>query len=69
MADAVAAFERTGRPALAVVDKTGRVMGLLSERYVLRRYAEELERIRRDLAGEKHIRYTPPSRAGSGPHP
>ncbi len=59
MADAVAAFERTGRPALAVVDKTNRVLGLLSERYVLRRYAEELERVRRDLAGEKHIRFTP----------
>ncbi|GAN71799.1 chloride channel protein [Acetobacter syzygii] len=51
---AVAAFERTARPALAVTDKDGRILGILSERYVLRRYAEELERTRRELAGEKH---------------
>ncbi|MFT9424804.1 MAG: chloride channel protein [Acetobacter syzygii] len=51
---AVAAFERTARPALAVADKDGRILGILSERYVLRRYAEELERTRRELAGEKH---------------
>ncbi|MFT8440097.1 chloride channel protein [Acetobacter fabarum] len=51
---AVAAFERTTRPALAVTDREGHVLGILSERYVLRRYAEELERTRRELAGEKH---------------
>lgn len=51
---AVAAFERTARPALAVTDRDGHILGILSERYVLRRYAEELERTRRELAGEKH---------------
>lgn len=51
---AVAAFERTTRPALAVTDREGHILGILSERYVLRRYAEELERTRRELAGEKH---------------
>lgn len=53
---AVAAFERTARPALAVTDREGHILGILSERYVLRRYAEELERTRRELAGEKHGR-------------
>ena len=53
---AVAAFERTARPALAVTDRNNHVLGILSERYVLRRYAEELERTRRELAGEKHGR-------------
>ncbi|MFT9387814.1 chloride channel protein [Acetobacter sp.] len=56
VAEAVATFERTSHPALAVVGAQGHVMGLLSERYVLRRYAEELERTRRDLAGEKYAR-------------
>lgn len=53
---ALAAFESTGRPALAVTDTEKNVIGVLSERYVLRRYAEELERTRRELAGEKHRR-------------
>lgn len=51
---ALDSFERTTRPALAVTNENGMVLGLLSERYVLRRYAEELERTRRELAGEKH---------------
>lgn len=51
---ALDSFERTARPALAVTNENGLVLGLLSERYVLRRYAEELERTRRELAGEKH---------------
>lgn len=53
---ALTAFERTGLPALAVTDTDHNVLGILSERYVLRRYAEELERTRRELAGEKHRR-------------
>lgn len=53
---ALAAFERTGLPALAVTDTDHNVLGILSERYVLRRYAEELERTCRELAGEKHRR-------------
>jgi CIC family chloride channel protein len=52
--DAVALFERAEADALAVVDgaDTKRVLGLLTEQYALRRYAEELDRRRRDLTGE-----------------
>ncbi len=52
--DAVAAFENAEADALAVVDsKQGmQVIGLLTEQYTLRRYAEELEKRRRDLSGE-----------------
>ncbi|MCX2561630.1 chloride channel protein [Acetobacter farinalis] len=54
LATAIDSFERLARPALAVVDAQNHILGLLSERYVLRRYAEELERTRRELAGEKY---------------
>jgi CIC family chloride channel protein len=52
--EAVAAFEAAEADALAVVDglETSRVIGLLTEQYTLRRYAEELEKRRRDLSGE-----------------
>jgi CIC family chloride channel protein len=52
--DAVAAFEQSESDALAVVDgpQTRRVLGLLTEQHALRRYAEELERRRRELSGE-----------------
>ncbi|RUY20454.1 chloride channel protein, partial [Mesorhizobium sp. M7A.F.Ca.US.001.04.2.1] len=47
-------FQRVGAEELAVVtsfaDRT--VVGLLTEGYALRRYAEELDKARRDLAGE-----------------
>lgn len=56
ISEAVATFERINYPALPVVDAQRHVVGLLSERYVLRRHAEELERTRRDLAGEKYTR-------------
>jgi len=51
---AVEAFERAEADALAVVDglETQKVIGLLTEQYALRRYAEELDRRRRDLSGE-----------------
>lgn len=51
---AIETFERAEADALAVVDnaETRRVIGLLSEQYALRRYAEELDRRRRDLSGE-----------------
>jgi CIC family chloride channel protein len=46
-------FEQSESEALAVVDSLAQrqVVGLLSEAHVLRRYAEELEKARRDLAG------------------
>jgi CIC family chloride channel protein len=52
--DAVAKFESAEADALAVVDglDTMRVIGLMTEQYALRRYAEELDRRRRDLSGE-----------------
>jgi CIC family chloride channel protein len=52
--EAVAMFEAAEADALAVVDgvETRQVLGLLTEQYALRRYAEELDRRRRDLSGE-----------------
>jgi CIC family chloride channel protein len=38
-----------------VIDDDGRPIGLLTEAHVLRRYTEELERARRDLAGEQWL--------------
>jgi chloride channel protein, CIC family len=52
--EAVLAFDRAEAEALAVVDSflDRRVVGLLTEAYVLRRYATALEGRRRDLTGE-----------------
>jgi CIC family chloride channel protein len=46
------AFDKTEADALAVVDETGAPLGLVSEAYATRRYADELEKARRDLIGE-----------------
>ncbi|MDR3510265.1 MAG: chloride channel protein [Caulobacteraceae bacterium] len=50
---AVSIFERTESEALAVVDSidSRRVVGLLTEGYALRRYAEELDKARSSLTG------------------
>jgi CIC family chloride channel protein len=52
--EAATLFETAEADALAVVDspESRRVLGLLTEQHVLRRYSEELERRRRDLSGE-----------------
>jgi CIC family chloride channel protein len=52
--EAASAFEAAESDVLAVLDgdTTRRVLGYLTEQYSLRRYNEELERRRRDLAGE-----------------
>jgi CIC family chloride channel protein len=52
--EAVLAFDRAEAEALVVVDSflDRRVVGLLTEAYVLRRYAAALEGRRRDLIGE-----------------
>jgi CIC family chloride channel protein len=52
--EAVLAFDRAEAEALVVVDSflDRRIVGLLTEAYVLRRYAAALEGRRRDLAGE-----------------
>lgn len=48
----MAAFDTTEADELAVVDEGRRVLGVVSESYATRRYAEELEKARRDLTGE-----------------
>jgi CIC family chloride channel protein len=52
--EAVLTFDRAEAEALAVVDSRldRRVVGILTEAYVLRRYAAALEGRRRDLVGE-----------------
>jgi CIC family chloride channel protein len=47
----MAMFDATESDELAVLDDQGRPMGVLSEAYATRRYAEELEKARRDLVG------------------
>ena len=51
---AAALFDKTESEALAVVNNfvEGRVIGLLTESYTLRRYSEELDRRRREVSGE-----------------
>ncbi len=44
-------FDRTGADELAVLNENREVLGMLSEAYATRRYAEELEKNRRDLIG------------------
>jgi chloride channel protein, CIC family len=51
--EAVSIFDRTESEALAVIDSkaTRKVLGLLTEGYALRRYAEELDKARLGLTG------------------
>ncbi len=49
--DIMGLFDRTASDELAVVDDNGEVLGIVSEAYATRRYAEELEKARRDLTG------------------
>jgi CIC family chloride channel protein len=44
-------FDRTGSDELAVLGAGREVLGVLTEAYATRRYAEELEKNRRDLVG------------------
>jgi CIC family chloride channel protein len=44
-------FDSTASDELAVLDADGRPLGVLSETFATRRYAEELEKARRDLTG------------------
>ncbi|MGB8277066.1 MAG: chloride channel protein [Methylovirgula sp.] len=50
-------FERSESEALAVLGDlhSRRVVGMLTEAHVLRRYTEELEKARRELSGEKWL--------------
>ncbi len=49
--DCMSHFDATASDELAVLDADGRPLGLLSETFATRRYAEELEKARRDLTG------------------
>ena len=44
-------FDRTESDELVVLSADRDVLGILSEAYATRRYAEELEKNRRDLTG------------------
>ena len=50
--EAAAAFDRTESEALAVLDPSRTVLGLLTESHTLKRYSEELDRQRRAMVGE-----------------
>jgi CIC family chloride channel protein len=49
---AMAVFDSNGADFLAVVDDDREVVGTLSERFVQRRYADELEKAQREMFGE-----------------
>ncbi len=49
--DCMSLFDATASDELAVLDADGRPLGVLSEAFATRRYAEELEKARRDLTG------------------
>lgn len=46
-------FDASGADELAVLDDDRKVLGILSESFVRRRYAEELEKSQRELFGER----------------
>lgn len=50
---AMKAFDATQADELAVVDSGRRVVGVLSEAFVRKRYAEELEKRQREMMGER----------------
>ncbi|MGN6155873.1 MAG: chloride channel protein, partial [Sphingomicrobium sp.] len=45
-------FDASEADDLAVVDRNGKVLGTLSERFVYRRYTDEIEKAQRELFGE-----------------
>lgn len=45
-------FDASGADDLAVVDMDGHILGMLTEKYVRKRYADEIDRSQRDLYGE-----------------
>ena len=51
--DIMRVFDETESDELAVLGDAGEVLGVLSEAYATRRYAEELEKARRDLVGRE----------------
>ena len=53
IAEVMGRFDASGADELAVLDDDRHVLGLLSETFVRRRYAEELEKAQRELFGER----------------
>jgi CIC family chloride channel protein len=53
--EALATFDRAETETLAVIESedTGKVIGLLTERFATRRYAEELDKANRGVTGEE----------------
>jgi CIC family chloride channel protein len=49
---AIRSFDLSEADYLAVVDDQGEVLGTLSERFVHRRYADEVEKSQREMFGE-----------------
>jgi chloride channel protein, CIC family len=45
-------FDESEADDLAVVDPAGHILGMLTEKYVRKRYADEIDRSQRDLYGE-----------------
>ncbi|KRB82908.1 chloride channel protein [Sphingomonas sp. Root710] len=45
-------FDKSEADDLAVVDAEGRILGMLTEKYVRKRYADEVDRSQRELYGE-----------------
>lgn len=52
IASIMEAFDVSGADDLAVVDEDRRILGMLTEKYVRKRYADEIDRSQRDLYGE-----------------
>ena len=50
--EAIRVFDLSEADYLAVVDDEGHVLGTLSERFVHRRYADEVEKAQREIFGE-----------------
>lgn len=53
IAEIMRRFDASGADELAVLDEDRKVLGILSESFVRRRYAEELEKSQRELFGER----------------
>ncbi|MBO0905029.1 chloride channel protein [Jiella sonneratiae] len=53
IAKVMEAFDAASADELAVIGADGKVLGLLSESFVRKRYAEEMEKNQRDLFGER----------------
>lgn len=53
IAEVMRRFDASNADELAVLDNDRRVLGILSETFVRRRYAEELEKAQRELFGER----------------